>query len=433
MDNSKHLRDIKEYIATHPTAGYRTVAKAVGVPPTTVQSILKKLGYASGNVSPKMPEVPKEGVRYDQENGVADVVSRNPQTLEQLLKACKVDLKQWRVERWVANKWETASKHPDTGKVTRTPLYQIKAFLEKIPGIGELDVIKEAVEYIRRIPLVKVDPPMIWKARDMSVEDPVMLEISIPDLHLGRLSWGVETGEDYDTSIAEDLYMKATKELWLRASIFPVQKIMLVVGNDLLNSDNSREETTAGTPMSEDSRWQRTFKRGVALVRNQVEYLRGRCPGGVEVVVVQGNHDMERSHYLGAVIEAVYEKTQDVKVDNSPRKRKYKQWGTVMLGLTHGDKINHAKLPLIAAAEAPQIWASTTCRHIHLGHLHHKKETQFHSGSEHSAVRVTVLPSLAATDPYHYDHGYTGTKRAAEAYLWGKKKGYLGHLSWTAE
>lgn len=49
-------------------------------------------------------------------------------TLADLLKACEVDTNAWRVERWVANKWEVGAKDSD-GNVVVTPLFQVKANL----------------------------------------------------------------------------------------------------------------------------------------------------------------------------------------------------------------------------------------------------------------------------------------------------------------
>ena len=51
-------------------------------------------------------------------------------TLDQLLKACQVDLKVWEVERYTVNKWEVGAKDPD-GEIVVTPLFQVKATLRR--------------------------------------------------------------------------------------------------------------------------------------------------------------------------------------------------------------------------------------------------------------------------------------------------------------
>jgi hypothetical protein len=56
-------------------------------------------------------------------------------------------------------------------------------------------------------------------------------------------------------------------------------------------------------------------------------------------------------------------------------------------------------------------------------HFHKKKQTRFIAGDTFNGVGVTILPSLTATDSYHYRHGWVKPHRAAEAYLWSKDKG----------
>jgi len=416
---------VKKYLESYPNASDKHLSRVLGIPQTSVWRARQEL--RGGSVLET--SIPKIGHRRNEDESI-ELVTSNPCTLDDLLKACRVDLKTWRVSKHVVNKWETASKHPDTGKITRTPLFQIKAFLERVPGFEDSVLIRETIEWIKK---QNTSPRSVAVVRPrVAVADPVMLELTIPDLHYGRLSWNEETGKDYDTSIAASLYIEATKNLWTKCSVFPVEKILLVVGNDFFNSDGKDNATTAGTPQQEgDTRWPKTFRRGVALIRHQIEYLRGKAPGGVDVVFIAGNHDQERCFVAGEVIAAVYESCKDVCVTNKPIKRQYYQWGTVGLGLTHGDKINLDKLPLIFAGEAPEIWAATTHREIHTGHRHHSKETRYHTGIENGPVRVRVLPSLTVADEYHFDNGYVGAKQAAEAYLWGKKAGYVGHLSWT--
>lgn len=423
---------IRSYMRTHPTEGYRRIARALSLPRASVDRAVKHLrgGVRLATAVSEAGQLPKVGHNYDTRENCATLVTANPATLEGLLKACQVDLKTWRVKDWVCNKWEMGSKDANSGKVTRTPLYQIKAWLERIPGAADADVIRETIEWVKKQGAVPVRPSLVPRPH-LAVDDPVMLELSIPDLHYGKLAWDKETGKNYDTEIAANLYIEATKQLWAKSSVFPIEKILLVVGGDFFNVNGAANATAAGTPQSEDGRWPKTFRRGIALIRHQIELLRGKTPGGVDVVIIRGNHDAERLYLAGEVLAAVYENCKDVRVTNEPIKRQYVQWGSVLLGLTHGDSLKQDKLPLLMAGEAPKMWSETTHREWHIQHFHHKKETQYHTGSEHNAVRVRILPSLTTADDWHYTNGYVGAKQAAEAYLWGKKAGYIGHLSWS--
>lgn len=422
------LELVREHMRTHPGDGYRKIARALSLPRASVDRAVRALRIR-GAVAAAPEAPPALGHRYDSYDHSASLVTANPATLAGLLKACQVDLKTWRVKNWVANKWEVGTKNPDNGKVRRTPLYQIKAWLERIPGAAEAEVMRDTIEWIkgqRVVPLMRT----VKYFRPLGAEDETLLELTIPDLHYGKLAWDKETGKNYDNEIAASLYLQATRQLWHKASVFPVTKILLVVGSDFFNVNGAANATAAGTPQSEDGRWPKTFRRGVALIKEQIEFLRSKV-ASVDVLVIRGNHDAERMYMAGEVLRAIYDSTVDVKVTNDPIKRQYFQWGTVLLGMTHGDGLKHDKLPLLMAGEAPEMWSKTTHREWHVGHFHSKKETQYHVGTEHSAVRVRILPSLTTADDWHYTNGYVGAKQAAEAYLWGKKAGYIGHLSWS--
>jgi hypothetical protein len=356
-------------------------------------------------------------------------VLRSPPNLEEFLRASGVNLKMWEVERHVLNLFEQGSKHPETGDVTIVPLYQLKVWLKKIAGAEEAQVVKDTLEWIgKHSPVAK---KVVVAARSgVGVDDPVLLELAVPDLHLGKLTWAPETGEDYDAEIAQALHQQAVEALWNRASVFPIRKVLMVCGNDFFNVNSAANTTYAGTPQSEDSRWPRTFRRGIATLHRAIEFIRTRCPD-VEVRFIRGNHDSERLFMAGEVIAAMYESAENVTIVNQIHKRQYARWGDVLLGWTHGDGVKSDKLALIMAGEAEALWGGARHREIHLGHFHHKQETQYHVGSEHNAVRVRVLPSLTTADEWHSTMGFVGQQRAAECYLWGQKACYLGHFSWS--
>jgi hypothetical protein len=269
-------------------------------------------------------------------------------------------------------------------------------------------------------------------ALKLAVADPHMLEISIPDIHIGKLVWGPETGgASYDSKIATQLALDAAANLWSKASVFPISRILLPLGSDLFHTDTINNTTTAGTAVDSDSRWQKSFRMGVELAIELIEFSRSKTPDGVDVLMIPGNHDFTRTAYLGLVLEMMYRNCPDVRINNSPNPRKYFRFGTTLLGFTHGDKEKHDRLPLIMAGERAKDWSETTHKEIHLGHLHSMRETRYVAGNEHGPVRVRILPSLCATDQWHNSSGFVGALRAAEAYVWSYGTGYVGHLSYS--
>lgn len=246
------------------------------------------------------------------------------------------------------------------------------------------------------------------------------------DLHIGKLAWGEETGEDYDVDIAVDRFKKAMDDLIHKSSGYNVDKILFPIGNDLFNSDKSYPypTTTKGTPQADDTRWQKMFKMGISLINDAILRLSTIAP--VEVVTVFSNHDHERVFYLGEVVSATYGSSKFVDVDNSPKVRKYKKWNNVLLGLAHGHNEKPQDLPLIMAQEARDMWASTFYREWILGHLHHKQKLITQESKDYRGVKVTYLTSPSASDSWHFEKAYVGAIKGAEAFIYNKEEGLVG-------
>lgn len=344
--------------------------------------------------------------------GEYTTVSNNKiHTLEELIEVCQIDLEYWDIERWICNQWQMGSKD-FFGHVHVQPLFQIKVWLRKksneIKSKNAIEeMIKEAKNFAPRYP----------KLTYSKSKDGMLYEITIPDIHFGRLTWENESGENYDIKIATKAVNDVLDDLLSQAHNYSINKIVLVLGNDFYNVDNRQETTAHGTPQQEDTRWQKTFTLGRKLCVQMIDKCSQVAP--VDVLIVPGNHDEERSFYLGDALECWYHQNPNVAVDNAARKRKYYRYGKVLLGFTHGyfEKLN--SLPMIMATEVPTLWAQTEFREFHTGDKHHRKDIT----NEDSNVVVRILSSLAAHDAWTFDKGYVGALKAAEAFLWHPEKG----------
>jgi hypothetical protein len=205
-----------------------------------------------------------------------------------------------------------------------------------------------------------------------------------------------------------------------------IDEILLPIGNDLFNIDNKHSTTTAGTPQQVDSRWQQMFYKAKELFIKNIDELSKIAP--VKVLMVSGNHDYQTVFYLGAVLEAYYSNNGRVHIDNSPTQRKYHKYGINLIGFTHGNEEKHQDLGLIMATEKPDLWASTKCRQIHLGHFHSRKTTKYLDVQEFQGFTIRVLPSLSGTDAWHNSKGYMSMKSGV-AFLYDKDNGLVGEFS----
>lgn len=249
----------------------------------------------------------------------------------------------------------------------------------------------------------------------------LLLELTIADLHIGKLAWGRETGhESYDSKIADAMYRRAQNTILDRAKGFPLEKILLVIGNDLLNSDNAEGTTTKGTQVATDGRYHKSFYRARNLMIDSIEQLRKVAP--VHVTIMPGNHDRLATFHLGDSLEMYFKRYDDVTVDNEPTARRYFQYGKVLVMFTHGDQGKRADYPLIMATERPDLWAATEFREIHTGHYHQTRTEENHG------VRTRIIPSLSPPDEWHSSNGYVGNLRTAEGYVWSKTEGLITKL-----
>lgn len=368
------------------------------------------------------PPVPQETSRFADNGDSAELttVTAEPvRTLEDLIRVCQIDTEVWEIERWVANKWEMGSTDQEKQSHV-TPLFQIKAWLKKrtarLAIVDEIDALIAAAK--AKIPA----RPKLAKP----VRSGHMLEIAIPDLHIGKLAWGRETGEsNYDSKIAERVFLDALNALLDRTASYRFEQIVFPIGNDLLNADNLQNTTTRGTPQNTDSRYQKSFMLARDLMTRAIDRLRAIAP--VYVKMVPGNHDTLSTWCLGHSLECWFHATPDVFIDNEPRNRKYHQFGQVMLMFTHGDKGKRPNYPLVMATEQPQMFGSTTHREAHTGHLHQTRVEETHG------VKVRISPALCPADAWHAENMYTGNARAAEAYVWSKDEGLIGTAVYTVQ
>lgn len=260
--------------------------------------------------------------------------------------------------------------------------------------------------------------------------DPHCLEMAPMDVHIGKLCWAQEVGEDYDSKIATEEYEIAVEALLAKASGFEIEQIIMPIGNDLLHVDNLRATTTAGTYQDTDTRYIHMFRRARALM----SWALRRCAivAPVRGIIVPGNHDQLATFHVGEVLAAEFQGHPSITIDNGPALRKYFKYGTNLIGFTHGQTEKVNSLPMIMANEAQKMWAETTHHEWHLGHKHKKHQTQFVGVDTVDGVIVRILPSLSAADSWHYQQGYQ-THRASEAYLWHPKTGYAGHFNHSVQ
>jgi len=305
------------------------------------------------------------------------------------------------------NDWDVTMKMKNDTKMWREKetnhLFAIDLVVKPIQSVLSTDYIVQVFEGLEtpKIKTIKHEPGNY------------LFELPIMDLHLGKLAWGEETGDDYDLKIAEKVYKETVSDLIAKAQILGTyEEILFPVGQDYFHIDNSTSATTAGTPVDTDSRWEKMFAVGVNLLVWTLEQLRQIAP--VFVVYVPGNHDKILSYCAVYTLYARYKECKDVNVNLSPTPRKYYRFGVNLIGFSHGKE--GKRIEHLMQQERPEDWGKTLYREWHLGDLHHEE------AKEIGGVKIRRISSVTATDAWHAEKGYRSV-RMAQAFIWDKEKG----------
>ena len=177
------LRDAKEGGVTSTLA----LSKYNGMPRTTLRRLIDKYdmqdeldaiyagNYTAGSVrTANGDKITRTGTAAGE---TIESKGSRITSLEELLEAADVDLKTWRVKSYTASSWES-------GDETK---YAVRAQLERVPGTEDLDALKAAtvaamIEYAPDSRSYMIQPDKSLHRTGLA------MEVSIPDLHLGKLA-----------------------------------------------------------------------------------------------------------------------------------------------------------------------------------------------------------------------------------------------------
>lgn len=407
----------------------------------------KRRGYDDDKVSEEISdkhEVPEdpptnEDVTFRIDGDSAIAHSNNPQikTLDQLLETCKVDLDVWQVKDWVVNAWGMGRKNEkkqitwengviksgkisDTGGWAHLQNFQVKAWFvpRKIRPI-ELAVGELMEKLVSVAPKYNIIPASL--NLDFGTVDPEFLFVpSLFDAHINKRA--VKLG--FTIQRAGEEYKRIVSELLRQANhMRPIKHILYIPGQDMLNADALNDTTTYGTWVDSVSDLRDAVDVVCDVATYAIEQFSLIAP--VTVLPVAGNHDRYGTYWLGKFIEARFINHEFVTVINNKMPRKYFNFGKVLLGIDHGEKMRPADLALTMAVEAPKEWAASEYRGWLRGHFH-KRTEMYHSITEEKGVTVQIMPALCPPDMWHVLEGFIGSKRAAEGLFYHIKNGPAG-------
>jgi len=418
---------IREYLLNNPPllrSKYADTAKKFGTNYEQIRTIARALRRKNPDTEPKEKEV----INFQETKTNAILTAENctrVKSLEDLLAACEVDLDSWEVAKYDIGTYEVTGFDNDRNPVTVT-MFRTKAFLKRIEPELNVKVIKQQlIEDLRNLsPKVS----KIKRKRPDDRNDLHLLEISAFDLHLGKI--GIK-GDEYSMEIAEERLLNAIEHLLYRSQGYYIDKILFIVGHDLLNSDGDWPipSTTRGTPQFNSNYHIDMYRYARKLMIKAIDILSEVAD--VHVMVIPGNHDRESVMHLGDTLELYYEENKNVKVDNNDCLMKALPYGNNLIISDHGDGPKTNDLPGIIAQRFKNLWSDTVYVEVHRGHYHTNKAMKLQAIEELNGITVRNLSSMSATDYWHDSKGFIGNIKKAQAFIYSRQNGLQGILNYN--
>lgn len=226
----------------------------------------------------------------------------------------------------------------------------------------------------------------------------------VTDYHLGMLAWGEETGDDWDTDIAERMLVD-----WFGAAIAQspaAETAVFAQLGDFLHWDGMEAVTPQSRHILDaDTRFQKLVRVAIRVVRRVIGMLLAKHQK-VHVLMAEGNHDMASSIWLRELLSELYADEPRVTVDVSPDPYYCVEHGRTALFFHHGHKRGLKDIDTVFAAKFREVFGRTRYAYAHLGHRHHVE------AKETNLMLVEQHQTLAAKDAYASRGGWMSDRSA---------------------
>jgi hypothetical protein len=236
------------------------------------------------------------------------------------------------------------------------------------------------------------------------------------DPHFGLYIWGKEASVNWDLRTAVRMIRGTFEKVIARTPT--TQQALLLVGGDTLHADSNENRTAAsGNPLQVDGRYPKVLLTACETSAHIIDLMLSRH-AEVEVIVLQGNHDEHASHAIAFFLHAWYRNEPRVKVDTSPSLFRFREFGKVMIGSTHGHTLKLKDMPAIMATRQPEMWGRTTHRFVHGFHVHHTSKIL----SEGNGCITETHQIIAPQDAWHFGAGFL-SGRSLQSIVYDKVHG----------
>lgn len=342
---------------------------------------------------------------------IVNLNSKQKDNPEEVLKVLGYNPIEWEMISMTFSTWEQHTKMQETKQLCSV------RFKIKPKRKGELS-LEETVKLVKDVFKKEIKPLTIEPKDELIGLDPnKMMELGGVELHLGKLAWNGDAGQDYDQHIAQERFTKIIEETIDEQDKNQCDTLFICIGEDFFNSDNAFYTTTKGTPQpTTDIRWKKMFLIGLKLWSEAIKELEKHF-NKINIQLSQGNHDSTTSFYLFIALEQAFANDKQIDFKRDLKETQCLVWGKCAIFTNHGD-CDLKRLIKSIPAEFPKEWGDTIYRELHLHHLHKEVVVDDDSG-----MITRRLTSPTGTDEWHYSNRYIGASQRQQIFIWDKNEG----------
>lgn len=239
------------------------------------------------------------------------------------------------------------------------------------------------------------------------------------DPHFGSLIWGGDASENWDLKIAVRTFKETFAKVAARTP--RAQKAVLLLGGDTMHADSNTNMTPrSGNLLQVDGRHPKVFLTACETTVEIAAMLLARHEE-LEIIVLTGNHDETSANPIAFFLHAWFRNEPRVVVDISAHMFRFRQFGKVMLGFTHGHTAKAKEMHTIMSHYEPETWGRTKHRFAHTFHIHHSSKYVSEAGGCVTESHQVMLPA----DAYHYSAGYKAG-RSQQSIIYDRELGEVG-------
>ena len=275
---------------------------------------------------------------------------------------------------------------PDGSKITSWRFD--KARNDYIPNFASAE--KDSKELSQDISKAFENYKPISKVKSPKVVSKDLLSLyTISDFHLGMLSWGEESGVDWDLKIAKKCAESLMSNLISRSPDSGIALLNLL--GDFCHFDSQLPVTPAsGHILETDTRYYKLLDTAAHLLLNSIERLLEKHKK-VVVLSSPGNHDPSSSQVMQIALDIAFKDNPRVEIIKDPKVYSHYVFGKTVLFFHHGHKLNKTSTLAKEFSSDPffaKDWGNCDHRYCHTGHLHHLQinEDAGMSHTQHSTV-----------------------------------------------